>query len=128
MDYPVPASQQQIKETVRAIDAHAKALRDYVVSNISPAEMASWPIKRAEAAAYLASGNATDAPMLGMEAYVRGVDLGTLAQKVLAKATLLSQLEAAIAGAAGRHTDAVSAITRQDDLMAYDWTVGWPGS
>lgn len=121
--YPLGACQAEI---VAAIDAHAAALRDQVVAGISPAEMASWGIKRAEAQAYHASGNPDDAPMLGIEAAARGVTLQAVVDRVLAKATALSQLEAAIAGTAGRHADAVRACETFEATLAYDWTTGWP--
>lgn len=113
-------------EVVAQIDAHAKQLRDQVVASISPAEMASWTIKQAEARAYQASGNASDAPMLGIEAQARGVTVAQLADKVLSKAMQLSHLEAMIAGVSGAHADAVRSLPTFDAVLAYDWHTGWP--
>lgn len=113
-------------EVVAAVDAHAKTLRDSVVANISPAEMASWTIKQAEARAWQASGNAADAPMLSIEAMARGTTIADLSVKVLAKAVQLSQLEAMIAGVAGAHGDAVKALATFEAVLAYDWHSGWP--
>lgn len=121
--YPLSASQAEV---IAQIDLHAKSLRDSVVAAISPAEMASWTIKQAEARAYQASGNDADAPMLGIEATARGVTVADLAAKVLAKAVQLSQLEAMIAGVAGAHGDAVKALTTFDAVLTYDWRTGWP--
>lgn len=116
---------------IEQIDGHARTLRDQIVAGISPAEMASWAIKRAEAQAYVASNNPTDAPMLAVEAASRAVSLDILANLVLQKAVGLAQLEAIIAGTAGRHTDTVRALAEApgataDDLLAYDWSTGWP--
>lgn len=122
--YPLVACQAEI---IAAIDAHARALRDAVVAGISPAEMASWSIKRAEAQATTASGDAADAPMLAIEAAARGIPLQAVVDLVRAKAAALSTLEAAIAGTAGRHADAVRACTSFADALAYDWSTGWPG-
>lgn len=122
-DYPLASCQREITEQ---IDAHAKTLRDSVVAGISPAEMASWSIKQREAAAYIASGIDTDAPMLALESSARGVPLPVMAALVLQKSQQLSGLEAMIAGVAGRHADAVRATTTFDDALAYDWHVGWP--
>lgn len=111
---------------IAQVDAHAKALRDAVVANISPAEMASWSIKQAEAVAYTASGLGSDAPMLAIEAQARGSDVATLAAKVLGKGAALSQLEAVIAGVAGRHSDSVKAFAGFAEVLAYDWRTDWP--
>lgn len=111
-------------------DALAAKKRNAITAGISPAEMASWPIKRAEAMAYQASGNAADAPMLQIEATARGVTLAALATKVLDKAALLSQMESGIAGTNGKHNDALDALAAGaatvDEMLAYDFTTGWP--
>lgn len=112
-------------------DALAVKKRAIITSGISPAEMASWPIKRSEALAYQASGNAADASMLQMEADARGVTLASLVAKVLANATTLSQMEAQIAGNNGKHNDALDALAAApgatvDQMLAYDITIGWP--
>lgn len=112
-------------------DALAVKKRGAITQGISPAEMASWPIKRAEAMAYLASSNAADAPMLQVEATARGVTLADLAGKVMTKAGLLSTFEAQIAGTNGKHNDALEALasapgTDVAAMEAYDITTGWP--
>lgn len=113
-------------EIVARIDAHAKAMRDAVVANISPAEMASWSIKQAEAAAYGVSGLVSDAPMLAIEAEARGVDLATLVAKVVGKGGALSQIEATIAGVSGKHVDAVKSLASFATVLSYDWLTDWP--
>jgi len=109
-----------------AIEAFAAALRNKHVANISPAEMSSWPIKLAEAAAFAASGNPSDAPLLSIEATARGCTLAELVGKVGGNATGLAALEAAIAGTSGKHRDAVRALATFADVLAYDWHTGWP--
>jgi hypothetical protein len=110
----------------KQVDALATAKRNAVIAGYSPGEMASWPIKRAEAMAFQASGNAGDAPNLGSEASARGVALSVLVGKVLADAARFAGVEAAIAGASGRHRDAVRALSTHDQVMGYDFTNGWP--
>ena len=127
----VRLSDAQVFEYVRgrlvnAADGLAKAKRDSVVSHISPAEMASWPIKRAEALAYQVSGIVSDALNLSLEAQARGVTLDALASKVLVKATQLAALEAAIAGRCGAIQDTAAAATTLADIEGIDPTVGWP--
>lgn len=113
-------------EIASRIDAHAAAMRDRAVAGISPAEMASWSIKRTEAMAYSASSNAADAPTLGIEAAARGVPLSAIVSRVLASAAALSGLEATIAGISGKHKDAVKAAPDFAAALTYDWTGGWP--
>lgn len=112
-------------------DELAVQKRAAITRGISPAEMSSWPIKRAEALAYQASGNAADAPMLQVEATARGIPFADLATKVQTKAALLSQFEAQIAGNNGKHNDALDALAAApgatvDQMLAYDITIGWP--
>ncbi|HRD94173.1 MAG TPA: hypothetical protein PK201_13705 [Accumulibacter sp.] len=111
-------------EVVAMIDAHARALRDGVVAGISSAEMASWTLKREQALAY--DGTDASAPMLALEASSRGVPTSAVVARVLAKAAALSELEAHIAGAAGKHGDAVKALATHAEVLAYDWSGGWP--
>lgn len=110
----------------KKIEALATSKRNAVVAPFSPGEMASWPIKRAEALAYQASGNAADAPNLNNEASARGITLAALAGKVLVDAARFAGVESAIAGTSGKHRDAVRALTTHADIMAYDYTTGWP--
>lgn len=113
-------------EVCARINAHARALRDAAVAGISPAEMAGWAIKRAEAAAYTASGNAADAPVLAAEAAARGVTLSAIVLRVSANALALAMLEAAIAGVSGKHRDAVNALGTFGAVLGYDYSAGWP--
>lgn len=108
------------------IEQHAVDLRAMYIGNTSPAEMASWTLKVAEAVKYNATQVATDAPMLTLEATARGIDLQQLVDKVVYKASLMSQLEAVVSGNAGRHTDAIKQLTDIQQLYAYDWSTGWP--
>ncbi|MDP2808651.1 MAG: hypothetical protein Q8O34_00715 [Rhodocyclaceae bacterium] len=108
------------------IDAHAAEMRNRVTAGISPGEMASWAIKRAEAVVYALTGNPADAPLLSLEAQARGVPLADVCARVSANSTALGGLEAAIAGAAGRHRDAVKACATFAEIAAYDWRTGWP--
>jgi hypothetical protein len=63
-----------------------------------------------------------------MEAQVRGIPLGALVDKVLAKAVALSQLEAGIAGTCGKKQDAVRACESVQEVQALlgEIEVAWP--
>lgn len=111
---------------IHAVDIIARDKRNAIVADISPAEMASWPIKRAEALAYQSSGLDADAPNLVAEAAARNISLADLVAKVLAKAAQLSYIEAQIAGHAGKLQDQINAAEDKQALDAIDITAGWP--
>lgn len=104
----------------------AKALRDKAVKSISAGEMASWPIKLAEAAKFAATGLDSDAPMLTAEATARGITTADLVAKVGGNATGFAALEAMIGGVDGKHRDAIKALTTFEEVSAYDYSAGWP--
>lgn len=106
------------------IALYAKGLRDKVVADLSPAEMSAWPLKLAEANTY--AGDDAAVPMLSIEAAARNCSVPDLVVKVKSKAQQMAQLEAMIAGVDGKHRDAVRALTTFDDVLAYDWSGGWP--
>lgn len=108
------------------VSAHAKRLRDRVVANISAGEMASWPVKLAEARDFAANGNPARCPMLSSEAAARGVPLAELVGKVGGNGASFSAIEAAIGGVDGRHRDAISLLTTVEAVQAYDFGDGWP--
>lgn len=112
-------------EKARAISLHAKNLRDKVVAAISAGEMASWPIKRAEADAFAADPNAA-CPALSAEAQKRGIALADLVAKVNSNAARFLGAETAIGGTDGLHRDAIAAMTTFEEVAAYDYTTGWP--
>lgn len=107
-------------DVVAQIDAHASALRARVTAGSSPAEMSSWPLKLAEAQSSGAK------PILQIEADARGVPLANIVARVLANAQAFMALEGAIAGTAGKHKDAVGALTSAEAVALYDWSTGWP--
>lgn len=104
----------------------AKGLRDKAISGISAGEMAGWPIKLAEARAFVADPAGAQTPMLAAEASARGVTVAELVGKVGGNSTRFAALEAAIGGADGRHRDALAKLTTFEAVAAYDLTAGWP--
>lgn len=125
--YDLPTSLADKRADIKHLaDDVARQKRDIVVAGISPAEMASWPIKRAEALAYQSTGTESAAPSLALEAQARGVAIADLAGKVLAKAAQLAALEAGIAGRCGAIQDAAAAAQSDAELLAIDLEAGWP--
>lgn len=110
----------------REVSLRAKALRDRATELIAAGEMASWPIKRAEADSYAASGNADSCPELAKEATRRGITLADLVSKVHANAARFLALETAIGGTDGMHRDAIWAAADFAAVSAYDYSAGWP--
>lgn len=104
----------------------AKTLRDKAIKSISPGEMASWPIKLAEAARFAFTGLDSDAPMLTAEALARGITTAALVAKVGGNATVFAALEAEIGGIDGKHRDAIKALTTFEAVSGYDYSTGWP--
>ncbi|MDX8385973.1 MAG: hypothetical protein R8M11_05600 [Gallionella sp.] len=116
-------------EEVRMI---GRIKRAEIVADASPYEAASWSLKRVEAMAYNTARAATPpthsptlAPMLAVEATVRGVTLDVIVDRVLVNSNGLSQAEAAIAGSEGKHSDAIKALANAAEVRDYDETVGW---
>lgn len=105
---------------------YARELRDRLLGGYSPAEMASWPVKRAEAAAYATSGDSAVAPMLAAEAVARQATLAVVAARVAVNAAAFTALESQIAGIYGRHCDAIRALPSFEAVAAYDYSTGWP--
>ena len=117
------AQAQALKQS--EISAHAKALRDKAVSNISAGEMASWPIKLAEARAF-AANPASPTQILSAEAAILGITVADIVGKVGGNASTFSALEAQIGGVDGMHRDAVRALTTFEAVNGYDFSGGWP--
>lgn len=119
-NYSLAQTKAEVKQ---AVDAHAAGLRDAKTRGVSPAEMASWALKKIEAADFR---RGVAAPMLSAEALSRGVTVNSIVTRVENNATAYMHAESAIAGAAGRHKDAIDALTTFADVLAYNWRNGWP--
>lgn len=105
---------------------HAAALRQKAITGKSFGELASWPIKRAEANAYNKLGEAAECPVLRMEATVRGIPLADLVVKVNGNASMFLDIETRIAGVDGMHRDTVKTLKTFAEVANYDFSAGWP--
>ncbi len=110
------------------IDAEAKRIRAKFLKAVDPSEMAAWATKYAEAKALLAGGPAIDAVNLQAEADFRGITLNQLATKVVQKFNQTANREAKIAGLAGKHKDAVTALGSFAAVNSYDWQTPLAGA
>lgn len=129
--YPISAT---IAEKKLEIDEYAKELRLKAAGGVSP-EQASWAIKSAQAQKYAVTNDPLDAPLLNAEAQYRGDTLQSIVDRVLANANGLLDMEAKIAGVAGKHKDAVTALQVENPtasdfraVLDYDYKsdVEWP--
>lgn len=126
IDKPINEVKEKLKSDCVAL---ATRKRNQIVTGVSAGEMASWPIKREQAYAYLAQGVAAtdqDAPALAEEAAARGTTTLEIVNRVAANAENLLTLESQIAGVSGRHRDAIDLMLTLSELAEYDITTGWP--
>lgn len=121
------------------IDEKAKAVREAFVDthqpNASIPEMVSWPIKAAQARAWVASQDDSVAPLVVAEAEARGTDVATVANRICVNADALESAEAQIAGNAGKLKDAVRVLALNEPSLAVleaialvDVSIGWLNS
>ncbi len=110
------------------IDAEAKRIRAKALKAVDPSEMAAWATKYAEAKALQAGGPPADAVNLQAEADFRGITLTQLATKVVQKFNQTANREAKIAGLAGKHKDAVTALGSFAAVNSYDWQTPLAGA
>lgn len=125
-----------VNQKVAEIDEKAKAVREAFIAthqpNVSIPEMVSWPIKAAQARAWVASQDDSVAPLVVAEAQARGTDVATVANRIVANADALETAEAQIAGNAGKLKDAARALALNEPSLAVleaiavmDISVGW---
>ena len=121
--FPIEKAQ---KEVIDNIDGYANKIRDSILLGVSSTEIAGWPVKLAEAQAFTKTNESLSAPMLLVEANTRKSDLPYLVSKVLAKADKLAYINALISGIAGKHGDAIKALSTFSEIAGYDWSIDWP--
>lgn len=122
---PAISRGEALARKLSEIEEIASAARQRVTGPVSPQEMASWPVKLQQAIAFTESAPETDFEMIAIEARARGVEVIEIASRVISNARGYSAAEARIAGTAGKHRDAVRALTEAGDILAYDTTKGW---
>lgn len=88
-------------------------------------EVLSWDQQVIEARKLDGDANAVT-PLLTAIADQRGIDVATLASRVLEKATAYAVASGSIIGARQKLEDAITAATTVDELSAIDVHAGWP--
>lgn len=118
---------EEIRASVEwKIEQYAIDLRKKVIEDVSEEEMASWWKKEQQAHAYNSTGDPADAHDLHTEALNRGMALDKLVNKVLTKANYFHDMEAKIAGVAGKHKDTIRRLGDSHAIAGYDYSVNWP--
>lgn len=128
---------------IEEINAYAAGLRNRVVRGRSTGEMASWIIKLLDGLAVQAGTASPFASLLpalktalGLPtlpssvndalAKVRGITEAQHVALVMAPAGQFLVAEVALDAIRGKHCDAITAMTTTNDIVLYDWMVGWP--
>lgn len=83
-------------------------------------EISTWDKQESEARAYTASNTAAT-PLLSALATARGIALGDLASRVIAKADAFAAVSGAIIGKRQKYEDAVSAAADAATVAAISW-------
>lgn len=124
-------------QMIDAIEFRGRYFRQAIIDRLqpyaTPAEMSMWTEKARQAAIYVATADASQAPDLKAEADYSGQSLSLIVARVSANAARLSGFEANIAGNVTMHKTAVKALAAQPlsvaavaAVLEYDYSEGWP--
>ena len=130
----VPLPEQSLgdlqKDIIKKIDEYAKKLHEKIAEKYSSEEMAGWTQKKIDCQIFLDKGIIS--PALEIEIARRYPSSPVpeaatiLAPFVLLKADFFHAATARIAGARGRHSDAISLMQTKEEVINYDWwSEGW---
>ena len=121
--YPLSDTITEVKDN---IDLFARAIFDKATATNSAGEMAGWGNLRNEYLSYIAGATQANCKYITAESTFRNVTFDSLVSKIAANVAKFDYLRALIAGKAGFHKDAVSALATFDGVLTYNWTTGWP--
>ncbi len=141
----LPPAAQYSMDVDKAIESkqaevmtYAAGKRNAVILGLSVGELAAWAIKLIEAldeesplasligSMSIEAGLPQMSSFLELEAHFRGESAAQMQARVLQNAARFLFAEAAISGTEGRHKDALAACETLHEVMAYDYTTGWP--
>lgn len=100
------------------INAACDAILNAAVQTYPNSEVLTFDQQTAEAKAYLASGNAADAPLLSALATGRGIEFGDLVNRVMAKHNAFSVLSGAVIGQRQALEDRLNACGTTEEVNA----------
>lgn len=110
---------------IAAVNTRCDDLLARLKAGYPDGEVVSWDQQVIEARALDVSPTAVT-PLLSAIATQRGIDVTTLAVRVLEKANAYAVASGSIIGARQRLEDAITAATTVDELSAIDVHAGWP--
>lgn len=119
---PVPRIERG--QLLAAVNTLAEGKLSALAVAYPPGEVKSWPTQVAEAEAVKLDANAAT-PLLSAVAAARGVPLGVLAERVLAKAHAYAAASGAIIGRRQALEDQIAAAA-DGELASIDIAAGWP--
>lgn len=127
---PAPEHEGESVEDVRKrmladINLRCEMMLGALKAGYPDGEVVSWDQQVIEARALDVSPTAVT-PLLSAIAAQRGIDVTTLAGRVLEKANAYAVASGSIIGARQRLEDAITAATTVDELSAIDVHAGWP--
>jgi hypothetical protein len=108
-----------------AIQDYAQTLLSAAVEGASSEERDTWFGKKDEARKYFISNDPLEAPNLQIEADAAGIPILVLATIVRDKAAVLSAYTSHLCGNRTYHYTYVATLTEVDDVLNYDYSIGW---
>lgn len=127
---PVPVPEPELIEDVRKrmladVNLRCEILLGALKVDYPAGEVLSWDQQVIEARALDVSPTAVT-PLLSAIAAQRGIDVATLAVRVLEKATAYAVASGSIIGARQKLEDAIASAATVEELSAIDVHAGWP--
>ncbi len=127
---PVPEPEPEPIEDVRKrmladVNVRCEVMLGALKVDYPAGEVLSWDQQVIEARKLDTDANAVT-PLLSAIAVQRGIDVATLASRVLEKATAYAVASGSIIGARQKLEDAIASATTVEELSAVDVHAGWP--
>lgn len=119
-------AQDAIAHQKTVIKDRARVYYDKLIEPYSAGEMSQWDTLRYEALYYTQTNDPDTCPTIKKEAEDRGIEIQALVSKIMDKSALFRGVRSAIAANSGRHRDIVSTLTDLGEVIAYDFSGGWP--
>lgn len=113
------------QQKLATVNARCDELLTRLKAGYPDGEVVSWDQQVIEARALDVSPTAVT-PLLSAIAAQRGIDVNTLAVRLLEKATAYAVASGSIIGARQKLEDAIAAATTVDELSDIDVYAGWP--
>ena len=121
---PVQPLEEARAAKLAEINAACDAILNAAVQTYPDSEVLTFDQQTAEAKAYLASGTASDAPLLSALSTRRGIEFGDLVNRVMAKHNAFSVLSGAVIGQRQEIEDKLNACETTEEVNAIIVSIG----